>query len=90
MELVVGRILSAEDHVGGRGPSYIVRIDLGPRGQQEAVLANVAESKDELTGRQVVCTLDEDGAAVLGAHSHASGVVLVAPDREVEDGSPVA
>jgi hypothetical protein len=43
----------------------------------------------ELVGRQVVCVLDPDELLVLGARSHAHGFVLLAPDREVEDGSIV-
>jgi hypothetical protein len=40
-------------------------------------------------GRQVVCGLRGDEVLVLAAHSHAGGVVLVRPDRDVEDGTIV-
>jgi hypothetical protein len=37
-----------------------------------------------------VCALGADDAVVLAAHSHAAGLVLVVPDREVEDGTVVS
>lgn len=91
-ELLVGRIVAAEDLVGGRGPSYRLTIDLGPRGVHEAsfsVGANYAD-RDSLIGKQVVCALDGEGALVLCGQSHAKGVVLIRPDHEVEDGTLVA
>jgi hypothetical protein len=47
-------------------------------------------TKDELVGRQVVCVLTGDEALILAARSHGSGPVLLRPDQDVEDGSPVA
>jgi hypothetical protein len=47
-------------------------------------------AKEELVGRQVVCVLSGDEALVLAARSHGQGPVLLRPDGDVEDGSPVA
>jgi tRNA-binding protein len=56
-------------------------------------------AREELLGRQVVCVLGlppkriagfESETLVLGALSDEHGVVLLRPDREVEDGSAVA
>jgi tRNA-binding protein len=90
LELVVGRVLEADDHPGARAPSYLLTVDLGGRGQRQATVPAAGYDRDELVGRQVVCALDGDDALVLGAHSHAQGVVLLRPDREVEEGSTVA
>jgi hypothetical protein len=37
-----------------------------------------------------VCSLESDGVTVLAAHARERGLVLVAPEREVDDGTPVA
>jgi tRNA-binding EMAP/Myf-like protein len=89
-ELVVGRVREADDHPGARAPSYLLSVDLGGRGMREASVPAAGYDRDELVGRQVVCALDGDDTLVLGAHSHAQGVVLLRPDREVEDGTTVA
>jgi hypothetical protein len=36
MDLIVGRIIEASDHPGARAPSYLLRVDAGPRGLIEA------------------------------------------------------
>jgi tRNA-binding EMAP/Myf-like protein len=90
MELVVGRVVSAGDHPGARGPSYLLRVDLGPRGEREAQMEPGSYSKDEVVGRLVVVSLDGGEAIVAAARSHAGGPVLVRPDRDVEPGTIVA
>ena len=89
LELAVGRVVEATEHPGARGPSLLVTVDLGPRGRREGTVAVPGSRPEELVGRQVVCVLDPDELLVLGARSHAHGFVLLAPDREVEDGSLV-
>ena len=44
----------------------------------------------DLYGAQVACVLDDDEVHVLGARSHARGLVLLRPDRDVAEGSLVA
>ncbi len=90
LDLVVGRIVEATDLVGSRGPSYRVTLDLGPRGKHDASVSLPPGRKEELVGRQVVCSVAGDEALVLAAHSHGRGLVLVSPEEEVEEGSPVA
>jgi tRNA-binding EMAP/Myf-like protein len=90
MALVVGRIVSAEQHPGARAPSYLLVVDLGGEGRRESTLPAGSYAADELEGRQVVCALAGDELTVLAAHARGRGLVLVAPDREVEDGTPVA
>ncbi len=90
MALVVGRIVSAEQHPGARAPSYLLGVALGGEGRRESTLPAGGYAADELEGRQVVCALEGDELTVLAAHARGRGLVLVAPDREVEEGTPVA
>jgi len=89
-ELLVGTVLRAEQHPGARAPSLLLTVDLGPRGEREAVLSTGTQDADALVGSQVVCRLADDAATVVGAQSHARGVVVVRPDGEVEPGTVVA
>ena len=87
-ELIVGRVLAANDHPGARAPSYLLRVDLGGRGEREAQMEPGDYAKDELVGTLVVLSLDDE-PIVLAARSH-SGPKLVRPDGDVEPGTPVA
>jgi tRNA-binding EMAP/Myf-like protein len=89
-ELVVGRVVAADEHAGARAPSYLLRLDLGPRGQLETSVERGSYEREELEGAQVVVALRGEEAVVLAARSHAAGVVLLRPDREVEDGTLVS
>jgi hypothetical protein len=89
LDLVVGRVTAADSHRGARGPSALLRLDLGGRGPAQAALPVQIEEAQALVGRQVVCAVGRDEVVVLAVHSHA-GVVLLHPAREVEDGAPVA
>ena len=84
-ELIVGRVLSVGDHPGSRGPSYLVRVDLGGWGEREAQMEPGEYAKDELEGTLVIVADD----IVLQARSHA-GPRLVRPDGDVAPGTLVA
>jgi tRNA-binding protein len=88
-DLVVARIVSAEPHPGARAPSYLLRLDLGGRGEREASVEAGGYEPGELVGRQVVCELRGEDVIVLAARSHAHGSVLLRPERDVEDGTVV-
>ena len=87
-DLIVGRVLAVDDHPGSRAPSYLLRVDLGGRGEREAQMEPGGYGKDELVGTLVVLSIDDE-AIVLAAHSHA-GLKLVRPDGDVEPGTVVA
>ena len=87
--LVVGRVVQVSEHTGARAPSYLLTVDLGPQGRHECSVPRAGYEADELEGRQVVCGLRGDELLVLAGHSHAAGVVLIRPDRDVEDGTIV-
>jgi tRNA-binding protein len=99
LELAAGRITAVEEFPEARRPAYRLTIDFGERGIRRSSAQITHYAKDELVGRQVVCVLGfepkriagfKSEVLVLGALSPEHGVVLLVPDREVEDGSPVA
>lgn len=87
-DLVVGRVLEAHDHAGARGPSFLLRLDLGARGQCEAQMEPGAYTHGGLVGTLVVVSIDEQ-AIVVAARSHSRGPILVRPESEVEPGTVV-
>jgi hypothetical protein len=87
-ELIVGRVLAVDDHPGSRAPSYLLRVDLGSRGEREAQMEPGDYARDELLGTLVILSIDDE-AILLAAHSHA-GLKLVRPDGDVEPGTVVA
>ncbi|MDQ2969057.1 MAG: hypothetical protein M3R37_12150 [Actinomycetota bacterium] len=89
-ELVIGTVVRVDEHPGARAPSLLLTVDLGTYGSVEAVLSTGAYDAGELEGTQVVCKREDDGATLLGAHSHGRGLVLLRPDQEVEPGSLVS
>ena len=89
-DLVVGRIVAVDDHPGARAPSYLLRVTLGTRGERETSIERGSYERDELVGLQVVVAVHGDEANVVAARSHGAGLVLLRPDREVEDGTVVA
>ena len=90
LDLVVGRIVRADVHPGSRAPSLLLTVDLGGRGERQASLPSPNYEAETLVGRQVVCALGGDEAVVVGVHSRSAGLVLLVPDRDVEDGTAVS
>ena len=99
LELAVGVITDVEDFPEARVPAYKLTIDFGDRGSRRSSAQVTHYTKDELTGRQVVCVLGFEpkriaGFAsevlVLGGLSDEHGVVLLRPDRDIEPGTSVA
>jgi tRNA-binding EMAP/Myf-like protein len=87
-ELIVGRVLAVDDHPGSRAPSYLLRVDLGSRGEREAQMEPGDYARDELLGTLVILSIDDE-AILLAAHSRA-GLKLVRPDGDVDPGTVVA
>ncbi len=90
LDLVVGRVVSVEHLPGARGPSSLLTLNLGGRGETQASLSVAVEQAEALVGTQVVCAVGRDDAVVLTVQSHSAGTVVVRPAADVEDGSPVA
>ena len=90
LDLVVARIVEVSETPGARAPSFLLRLDLGPRGEVEAVVEPAGHDAAELEGVLVVVALHRGEPVVLTARSHGGGSVLVRPEREVEPGTVVA
>jgi hypothetical protein len=90
LDLVVARVVTVSETPGARAPSFLVRLDLGPRGATEAVVEPAGHEAFELEGELVVVALHGGEPIVLMARSHASGPALIRPEREVEPGAVVA
>ena len=99
LELAVGRVVSVQELPEARAPAWKLELDFGPRGRRRSSAQIRHYAREELLGRQVVCVLGfepkriagfRSEVLVLGALSDQHGVVLLRPDREVEDGSSVA
>jgi tRNA-binding protein len=99
LQLAVGRIVEVDDLPAARPPAYTLRIDFGPRGERWSSAQITHYPKEELVGRQVVAVLGfapkriagfKSEVLVLGALSERHGVVLLRPDRDVEEGAAVA
>jgi tRNA-binding protein len=99
LELAVGRVTAVEDFPEARTPAWKLEIDFGPRGVRRSSAQLTHYAREALLGRQVVCVLGfepkriagfRSEVLVLGALSDEHGVVLLRPDRDVEDGSAVA
>ena len=67
-----------------------MRVDLGASGERDAQMEPGGYAKDDLVGRLVVVSIEDDEPILLAARSHAAGPVLVRPDRDVEPGTVVA
>jgi tRNA-binding EMAP/Myf-like protein len=90
IDLLVGTILAADDHPGARAPSYLLRVDLGRRGERETSVERGSYEREELIGTQVVVAVHGEEALIVAARSHAAGLVLLRPDRAVEPGTIIA
>ncbi|MDQ3867673.1 MAG: tRNA-binding protein [Actinomycetota bacterium] len=98
LDLAVGRVTDIAAFPEARTPAYKLTLDFGRRGRRRSSAQLTHYRPDELLGRQVVCVLGfepkrvagfKSEVLVLAALSERHGVVLVTPDREVEDGSPI-
>jgi hypothetical protein len=89
-ELVVGTVVSVADQPGARAPSLLLTLDLGSYGTVEAVVPLGGHDTQDLAGRQLLVRREDDGAVIVGAHSHAKGLVLLAPEEDVEPGTLVS
>ena len=100
VDIRVGRIVAAEAFPEARKPSYRLRVDFGPLGVKASSAQITRRYRPEdLVGRLVVAVVNfppkrvagfVSEVLVLGAMVAGDDVVLLAPDREVSPGLPVA
>lgn len=95
VELRAGTIVRAEPFPEARKPAYKLTVDLGPLGlKQSSAQVTDLYSPEELVGKQVIACVNLGSrkigpflseVLVTGFPSE-QGVVLIAPDRKVENG----
>ncbi len=100
VEMRVGTIKAARPNAKARVPAYVLEIDFGPELGMRMSSAQITDlyRADELVGRQIVAVLNFPPVRIAGVKSEvlvlgatpAGGVVLLAPDRRVPDGSRIA
>jgi tRNA-binding protein len=99
LELAVGRVVEVDEFPEARNPAWKLTLDFGPRGTRRSSAQVRRYAREELLGRQVVAVLGfepkriagfKSEVLVLGALSDEHEIVLLRPDRDVEDGSAVA
>jgi hypothetical protein len=86
-ELVIGTIVAVDEHPGARAPSLLLKVDLGTYGIHEVVFPAGTIEVADLNGAQIACRRVDDGATILGAHSHGTGFVPIRPWDDVEPGT---
>lgn len=100
VEIHAGTVLSARVHGKARKPAYVMEIDFGAGLGTRVSSAQITDfyGTDGLVGRQVVAVTSLPPLRVAGVKSEVlvlgavtpEGVVLLAPDQKVPNGSRVA
>lgn len=95
---LVGTVRSVEPLAGARKPAYVLEIDFGAEGVKRSS-ARITDlyGPEDLVGSQVVALVDLGSKRVAGVVSEClvlgvqtpGGVVVLRPDRSVEDGGEV-
>ena len=99
LELRVGTIKEAENFPEAKIPAYKLRIDFGPYGKKWSS-AQITEnySLGDLVGHRVIAAMNlgnkvigsfKSEVLVMGAEDNNGNIVLVEPDRNIENGSVV-
>jgi tRNA-binding protein len=99
VDMRVGRVVAVDEFPEARKPAWKLTIDFGPEIGTKRSSAQIKHyTREELLDRLVVAVVNfpprqigpvRSEVLVLGALSDAHGVILLAPDREVELGSRI-
>ncbi|HKH61250.1 MAG TPA: tRNA-binding protein [Flavitalea sp.] len=99
LDIRVGTIAEVTDFPKARKPSYQIKIDFGELGiKQSSAQITSLYTKDELIGKQVVAVVNFpprqianffSECLVLGVYTDQKEVVLLQPEREVENGGKI-
>ena len=100
IEMRVGTVLTATTFPEARKPAFKLTIDFGPElgVKRSSAQLTVHYSPDALVGRQVIAAVNlgtrriagfESEVLVLGAMPSVTEVVLLAPERRVDNGTRI-
>jgi tRNA-binding protein len=96
VEMRIGTIISAEDFIKARNPAYKLIVDFGKYGKRKTSAQITALYKpEELIGKQVIAVINfppkqivniMSECLVLGGLGENKEVILIEPERKVENG----
>lgn len=99
INICAGTIIEAADFPNARKPAYQLTIDFGPLGiKRSSAQITHHYNKEELIGKQVVAVLNFPAkqiatffseCLVLGVYDPEGNVVLLKPDKEVQNGGKI-
>ena len=99
IELRVGTIEEALPFKGAINPSYKLKIDFGPYGKKwSSAQITVNYNAEDLIGRQIVSVMNlgikkigdfKSEVLVLGHNDKNGNVILLEPDKEIQNGALV-
>ncbi|MBW0178051.1 tRNA-binding protein [Sediminibacterium sp.] len=99
IEIRSGTILEVTDFPKAKKPAYQIKIDFGPLGiKQSSAQITAHYNKDVLVGKQVVAVVNFppkqianffSECLVLGVYDTDGNVILLQPDRAVENGQRI-
>jgi tRNA-binding protein len=99
IEIRVGTILEVEDFPNARKPAYQLQIDFGEWGIKKSSAQIVKlYSKEELLGKQIIAVMNFppkqianffSECLVMGIYNEDNDVVLLTPDKKINNGCKV-
>ncbi len=100
VDMRVGTIIKVEEFPEARKPAYILTIDFGPEIGIKKSSAQITTlySKKKLKNVQVICVINfppkqigpfMSECLVMGAYNERNDVVLIQPQREIQNGAKI-
>jgi tRNA-binding protein len=99
IEIRVGTIINATDFLKAKKPAYQLTIDFGQLGiKQSSAQITHHYTKEELKGKQIVAVINFprkqianffSECLVLGVYDGNNQVILLQPDKAVQNGQPI-
>jgi tRNA-binding protein len=99
LNIRTGTIVEVSDFPKARKPAYQLKIDFGPHGiKHSAAQVTTHYTKDQLLGQQVVAVVNfppkqianfYSECLVLGVYDANNNVILLQPERSVENGRKI-
>ncbi|HAD80408.1 MAG TPA: tRNA-binding protein [Flavobacteriaceae bacterium] len=99
VDMRIGTIINANDFPKAKNPAYQLEIDFGPLGiKKSSVQITSLYTKEELIGKQIMAVVNfpkkqiatfMSECLVMGVYGNNNDVILLNPERKVENGSKI-
>ncbi|WP_286495374.1 tRNA-binding protein [Empedobacter sp. R132-2] len=99
LDMRIGTIISANNFPKARNPAYQLEIDFGPLGiKKSSAQITSLYNKEELIGKQIMAVVNfpkkqiatfMSECLVMGVYGNNNDVILLNPERKVENGSKI-